>query len=68
MQDTPCRHLRTKKLYIPELNADALKGKESAGASEHCWCNKTMTEVGFDDRRVSPISCSRQDRACYQLP
>ena len=65
MPNIACRHLRTKKLYVPSLSAEALQDKQQAGASAHCWCNKTMTEIGFDDKRVSVATCSPSDRDCY---
>ena len=66
MPTQPCKHLRTKKLFIPELEQDALKKRKTIGATEHCWCSKSMTEVGLDDRRVALDLCSRSDRQCYR--
>ncbi len=62
-----CRHLRTKMLYmpVPQQAGDELESLE-AGSSRHCWCNKTMTPVGLDDRRVNTEDCSDSSRPCYQ--
>lgn len=65
--NTPvCRHLRTKTLYVPEQAAEAEAHPHEATTARQCWCNKTMTAVGLDDRRVNPEACSNPERPCYQ--
>ncbi len=58
----PCRHYRTKKMYIPEQAPDAFA--RSVTGESHCWCNLTMTEVGRDDRPVTLRTC-QIGRACF---
>jgi hypothetical protein len=66
MKSPICKHLRTKKMYIPaqagEVQAEP-DGATSHGAC-HCWCNQTLTEVGADDQPVHLDLC-RTGRACY---
>lgn len=65
--DAPvCRHLRTKILYVPGQAALVGEDAEEAGQARHCWCNKTMTPVGLDDRRVNAEACAEPTRPCYQ--
>jgi len=61
-----CRHLRTKKMYVP-AQADELftETAEETGPSGHCWCNRTLTEVGPDNRQVGFQVCSRS-RPCFE--
>jgi len=62
-----CRHLRSKKMYIPAQADEVVpvpEGKISHAG--HCWCNRTMAEVGPDDRQVGAQSCCESGRACYQ--
>jgi hypothetical protein len=66
MEPTICRHLRTKVLYVPEQAAEASTSSSEAEVSRHCWCNKTMTPLGLDDRRVGLELCSDPTRRCYQ--
>jgi len=64
--DICCRHLRSKKLYIPEQENEvfAVAGDEFLHHS-HCWCNRTLTEVGFDDGQVSVPLCN-PTRSCFE--
>jgi len=66
--NTPlCRHLRTKLLYMPvPPQAGAGLDELESGTARHCWCNKTMTPLGLDDRRVNTEDCSDATRPCYQ--
>jgi hypothetical protein len=61
-----CKHLRTKKMFIPVPAATELREREqpSEGTSP-CWCNRTLTETGPDDRPVNPDIC-RLDRECFE--
>jgi hypothetical protein len=54
-----CRHFRTKKMFIPAQAADV----DEDGAP--CWCNRTMTPLGRDDRPAAPRTC-REGRACFE--
>ncbi len=62
-----CKHLRTKRLFIPALAADAFSLEEDPHEVVQCWCNKTMTELGRDDRHVSYEDCSDEKRSCFRL-
>ncbi|WP_442889147.1 hypothetical protein [Congregicoccus parvus] len=65
MSDSICRHLRTKTLYVPAQTVESDEARESETA-RHCWCNKTMTPVGLDDRRVNVEACSDPGRSCHR--
>jgi hypothetical protein len=63
---TPCRNLRTKKMFIPALAAETFGPEnEEPGNSCHCWCNCTLTETGPDDRPVGIQVCT-PERTCYE--
>ena len=67
METVPlCHYLRTKTLYIPEQASEAfaVAGVPKAGAQ--CWCNKTLTALGPDDRIAGPIACNDRLRSCYE--
>ncbi|HOW66193.1 MAG TPA: hypothetical protein P5186_13325 [Candidatus Paceibacterota bacterium] len=66
MNPPVCRHLRTKKMFIPFQN-DSAPGvaEEISGQHPHFWCNRTLTEVGQDDQPVDPCRC-REPRACFE--
>jgi len=66
MNALPCKHLRTKRLFIPDLATDAFAQAEHMDEVRQCWCNKTMTEVGLDDRHVTYDACTNAKRACYR--
>jgi hypothetical protein len=61
-----CKYFRTKKMFIPAL-ADESSAHESpeVGYSSHCWCNRTLTETGPDDRPVAGGICN-PDRSCFE--
>jgi hypothetical protein len=63
---TPCRFLRTKKMYVSVQEEAAFSDKFDPNSFSHCWCNRTMTEVGADDNLVSFRGCTSQLRPCYQ--
>ncbi len=61
-----CRHLRTKKMFIPELAHKVYAQEHGAFTdSAHCWCNRTLAEVGPDDKQVSIQICS-PERRCFE--
>lgn len=64
-----CKHFRTKKLYVPALAEDvfaaARSGSEERDACGHCWCNRTLAEVGSDDKLVNLHACN-PSRACFE--
>lgn len=61
-----CRHLRNKVMYVPGREATNFADESESPAASYCWCNKTMTEIGTDNRLVSPEGCSSPERTCYQ--
>jgi hypothetical protein len=66
MKPNVCRHLRTKKMYIPELADEAFSEPAPEQAHPtHCWCNSTMSETGPDDRGVGAQGCN-QTRSCFE--
>lgn len=53
-------------MYIP-AQADEVLAQENGEftQSPHCWCNRTLTETGPDDKQVGLQPCSRS-RACFE--
>ena len=66
MKTLPCKHLRTKRLFIPDLATDAFAQSDNLDEVRQCWCNKTMAEIGLDDRHVSFKDCTEPGRSCYR--
>jgi hypothetical protein len=64
-QTPPCKYLRTKKMFIPALTADGPTGEDEFADSPHCWCNRTLTEVGPDDNPVGDQVC-KSARSCFE--
>ena len=61
-----CRHLRTKKMYIPAQADEVFSATgEHAEHSGHCWCNRTQTVTGLDDKQVSIPACN-SSRSCFE--
>jgi hypothetical protein len=64
--DTPvCKHLRTKKLFIPEHAPDALAEPTGPEAEPFYWCNRTLTGIGIDDQPVHLRLCTCS-RRCFE--
>lgn len=59
----PCRHLRTKAVYVSD--EQGREYLERTIPSESYWCVKTMRPVGPDDEPAEPDDCGR-NRPCYQ--
>jgi len=53
-------------MFIPAQEDEAFvaSGDKSADAA-HCWCNRTLTEVGPDDRQVA-VSLCNPSRSCFE--
>ena len=66
MKSNLCKHLRTKKMFIPALAHEAF-AEDSAGQHDpaHAWCNCTLTETGPDDRPVGSERCTSA-RSCFE--
>ena len=60
-----CRHLRTKKMYIPAQADEVFTARDDSESSCHCWCNCTLTEVGVDDKLAGVKDCN-PSRSCFQ--
>jgi hypothetical protein len=61
-----CKNLRTKKMYIPAQEHEVFgAAREELGHIGHCWCNRTMSEVGPDDRQVAAHNCGKH-RSCFE--
>ncbi len=61
-----CRKLRSKSMFIPALDDVApAQPDPNALRSSHCWCNRTLTETGPDDRPVGPDVCN-SSRPCFE--
>jgi hypothetical protein len=67
-EPVPCRYLRTKKMYVSAQEGAAFSNKFDPNSFSHCWCNRTMTEIGEDDRLVSFRACLSPERRCYTAP
>lgn len=61
-----CKHLRTKKMYIPAQAHEVFSASgDQLNEIGHCWCNRTMSEVGPDDKQVGAALCGK-NRACFE--
>jgi hypothetical protein len=53
-------------MYVPAQSADVrTRIADGAPGEPHCWCNRTMTEVGRDDRPVAIGRCV-SGRSCFE--
>jgi hypothetical protein len=61
-----CKNLRTKKMFVP-AQADAVFAQENGVLMDAapCWCNRTLTETGPDDKQVGLRICSAS-RSCFE--
>ena len=57
----PCRHLRSKGMYV---YTDGLSDSESDSSAY--WCLATMTGFGPDDESVGRPACCDPSRSCYE--
>lgn len=57
-----CRHLRTKKMYIPAEYPQT--GRLSPSRTGHYWCVRTAREFGPDGKRVSLDGCGPERDCC----
>ena len=65
MNESICKHLRTKKAFIPEEAGGAFDETSEPGAEPLYWCNRTLTTIGVDDKPVHLRLCTR-DRCCFE--
>lgn len=60
-----CQYLRTKKMFISEHEAEALAEQTEPGAEAFYWCNRTLSEIGADDRPAHLRTCI-PGRHCFE--
>ena len=62
-----CKYLRTKKMFVPEHEAQALTETAEAGveADAFYWCNCTLSELGPDDKPAHLRACTF-GRPCFK--
>lgn len=65
MNEPRCRHLRTKKMYLPGHVEWLAEAEQDNWANDFFWCNRTLTEIGCDDQPVHPRLCTAC-RACFE--
>lgn len=59
-----CRHLRSKAVYVPAFQQ--YPGSMAPSAEEaYYWCQRTMRELGPDDRLADVDRCTA-GRGCYE--
>ena len=61
---TPCRHLRSKGMYV-YTDGETEPHSEEYDTSIY-WCLKTMKDSGPDYGFVSRTDCRDCSRACYE--
>ena len=45
-------------MYIPAQADEVFSGSDDKPEhSGHCWCNRTLAEIGFDDKLAAVQSC-----------
>ena len=66
MDQTFCKHLRTKSMYTGATTEEAFAEKADEHVTpNHFWCNCTQTVVGVDERPVHKTACV-PGRRCYK--
>ncbi len=60
--DRPCRHLKTKMLYVAGRDDGAW---ERPSSTAQYWCLHTMGPIGADDEQARPDRC-RKGRECFE--
>lgn len=64
--NTPvCKCLRTKKMFVPEQEAEAFSEQTEPGAEAFYWCNRTLNGIGPDDKPAHVHTCV-QGRSCFE--
>ena len=58
-----CRHLKTKKTHIPDVN-NPDGWRTNASITGSYWCTKSMKTTGPDGKLVVPEGC-QEDRDCF---
>jgi hypothetical protein len=53
-------------MYIPAQADEVFSATgEAVDCAGHCWCNRTLTEVGLDDKLAGLQDCN-PSRSCFQ--
>jgi hypothetical protein len=66
MNQTFCKHLRTKAMFIGATPEEAFAEKpDDRITSCHFWCNRTQTVAGLDDQPVHKDTCN-SSRSCFE--
>jgi hypothetical protein len=60
-----CKHLRTKKMFMPAEAEDVFAELAEPHAEPLFWCNCTQCSVGPDDKPAHTRICL-PDRQCYE--
>jgi len=60
----PCRHLRSKGMYVTGL-IEPQHDPIAPMGDGHCWCNHTQHVMGPDQAMVDRQKCDAS-RACYE--
>ncbi len=61
---SPCRHLRSKGMYV-YTDSDPGLSHDDYDCTAY-WCLKSMTNFGPDDDRVGRPECENPSRSCHQ--
>jgi len=59
----PCRHLRSKGMYVYTDNPGDAHDESDTTAY---WCLKTLKGFGPDDEAVGRLDCRDPGRSCYE--
>lgn len=65
LSKVPCRHLRSKGMYV---YTDGISGepKDEENDNSIYWCLNTMKSFGPDDDFVDGRECRNPSRSCYE--
>ena len=59
----PCKHLRSKAMYVKGSQTDT--GDPKDGGNQNTWCNLTQHIIGPDNETVDRIHCV-EGRKCHE--
>ncbi|HSI87372.1 MAG: hypothetical protein ACAI35_03370 [Candidatus Methylacidiphilales bacterium] len=60
-----CRHLRTKRMFIPAQAEGSLEVESERNDRAAYWCNITFSHLGCDEERAHTRLCLNH-RRCYE--
>ena len=61
---SPCRHLRSKGMYVYTDNSSIEESSDCDNTN--FWCQKTSKDIGPDDGFVGREDCRDAARGCYE--